>query len=457
MSHRNSYSQASSPYPGPDSARFLTKADFTPAEPGLITICISSPYLDGSQVLWGSNSTKVFKADPDGRKIKYIDYMLKEDANLASMVSVDEMLSGAYTLIDRDNIFYVPRLKKLFAFGDAVEDDAYSDIVVKRSFEIPESKLRDPEEKIVGLNMTYDGMIVFVTSHGLVGVVSHSFETAYFYSFEDGEEISNSIACDEDGGIYVVTSKYMHRVQWTGSELTTEETEGGWTASYETGEGTSGVRLGVGSGATPTLMGTGGQDKFVCITDGMDLMNMVLFWRDEIPSDWEQVAGTKDRRIAAQVPVTFGDPDAESSLSEQSVCIRGYGALIVNNQVKRNKDSSVINMLMSGIDSNAPYGAEKFEWDPDTRTMATAWVNETVSIPNGIPSMSSATNLLYGVGQGRFHTWTFEALDWDTGESVFSFPYGATPAFNSAFAATEIGLDGHLYTGTTLGFARMRP
>ena len=39
----------------------------------------------------------------------------------------------------------------------------------------------------------------------------------------------------------------------------------------ETGEDVSGPRLGPGSGSTPTLMGTGGQDRFVVITDGQPL------------------------------------------------------------------------------------------------------------------------------------------------------------------------------------------
>jgi hypothetical protein len=38
---------------------------------------------------------------------------------------------------------------------------------------------------------------------------------------------------------------------------------------------------------------------------------------------------------------------------------------------------------------------------------------------------------------------------------VFSRVYGVTPAFNSAYAATEIGADGALYSGTLLGMARM--
>ncbi len=305
--------------------------------------------------------------------------------------------------------------------------------------------------------MTYDGMIAFVTNQGLVGVISRSFDDVYYLALEDGEEVSNSVACDEEGGIYVVTSEKMYRVQWTGTELTIDESKGGWAAEYETGDGVLGLRLGAGSGATPTLMGTGDQDKFVCITDGNDLMNIVLFWRDKIPSDWNHIEGTKDRRIAVQVPVAFGDADATVSLSEQSACIRGYDAVVVNNQLKSDLESNGLSMLLSGITFNAPYGAEKFKWDPVAREMTTAWVNQDVSIPNGVPTMSSETGLMYGVGQGPLGIWTFEALHWETGEPVFTFNYGFSSACNSAFAATQIGLDGHLYTGTLLGIVRMRP
>lgn len=452
MSHRNPYAQASSPYPGPRSIQLTTRSSFHIGMPGLITLAISGKYPDGKRVIWGSSSTHVFKAD---ESLNYIKTMTKENLTVSSVFSTDEMLSGAYTLVDKDNTFYMPRFTKIFAFGDAITGNRYSDIIIQGVYEIPASQLIDPAEKIVGLSMTWDGMLAFATSHGLVGVVSRFFDKAYYYRFPAGEFVSNSIACDEKGGIYVVTNKNMYRVQWTGSALTIDPDKGGWSAGYETGDA-SGIRLGAGSGSTPTLMGTGNQDKFVIITDGQNLMHLVLFWRDEIPTDWQQIPGTKSRRIAAQVPVTFGDPNATETLSEQSVCVRGYGIAVVNNQLKVSLNNQVISVLLSGITPIAPYGVEKFVWDPMTRTLKTAWVNKSVSIPNGIPSMSQATNLFYGVGK-KLGAWTFEALDWTTGKSVFSYPYGMTPANNSAYAATEIGLDGSLLTGTLTGMVVMKP
>lgn len=461
MTHRNPYCQASSPYPGPKKAEIDTDKDFNIGMPGLITMAFSPVYPNGERVIWGSSSTMVFKADKD---LNYLAVVGKDDLSLSSVFDTGEMLSGAYTLVDRNNVFYMPRFTKIFAFRDKVQGSPSSAINVKGVFEIDPGMIVDAEEKIVGLSLTWDGMLAFATSHGLVGVVSRDFRRSFYHRFEPEsplepqETISNSIACDEDGGIYAVTDKRMYRVQWTGNQLSIDSNLGGWSAEYEIGE-QGGVRLGAGSGSTPSLMGTGGQDKFVVITDGKNLMNLVLFWRGAIPDDWKQIPGTKSRRIAAQVPVTFGNPDAENTLSEQSVCVRGYGALVVNNQLEFPLGTQAINILLSGVIINAPYGAEKFQWnpDPEIRTLDTAWVNKKVSFPNGIPCMSQATNMVYGVGQGILGGWTFEALDWATGKSVFSYRYGTGPFFNSAYAGMEIGLDSELYTGTLSGMAKMIP
>ncbi len=453
MSHRNSYCQASSGYTGPSSPDGY-EVDFKSGFPGLITMAISGTYPDGKRVVWGSDLRRVFKLDINGRKISSIDYYRKESSG-SGYGLVERATSGAYTLVDRDGVFFVPGFTRIMAFTDEISGKADSDIVLKGTYTIPQERLHGKSDKIVGINLTYDGMIVFATSGGTIAAVTRSFDRAY-YIYLGEEEISNSIACDENGGVYVVTSRKMYRVQWTGSELTLDEKSGAWSAEYETGSGQSGIRLGAGSGSTPTVMGTGGQDKFVVITDGQDLMHLVIFWRDAIPSDWKGIRGAKDRRIAAQVPVRFGDPNAVFSISEQSVCVRGYGALVVNNYLRSDSGSKFGNILLSGVSSIAPYGAEKFEWDPASRTMRSVWVNTGVSLPNGIPCMSSATGLVYGIGK-RGKYWTMEALDWNTGESVFYIPVGAGPWYNSAYAAIEIGDAGNMFTGTALGMVRLSP
>jgi len=420
--------------------------------PGLITVAISGAYPDGSRVIWGSNQSDVFTADPSFGG-GYYDKFPKEDVNL---FDVDSAMSGAYTVVDHEGTFYVPRFEKITAYVNEVPGDPLSGIVIRSVYEIPPESLHGEDDMIVGLNLTYDGMLAFATRRGTVGVLSRTLEEATLLYLGEEDEVSNSIACDETGGIFVVSSRRMYRVQWTGTDLTREEAAGGWTAEYETGEGSDGVRLGEGSGATPTLMGTGNQDRFVVITDGRELMHIVLFWRDEIPADWEQIPGARDRRIAAQVPVLFGDPQATESLSEQSVCVRGYGALVVNNQLQIPVENRTLAILLSGDPEIAPYGAEKFQWDPVDRKLRSVWVNAEISLPNGIPCMSAATNLIYDVGQ-RDGVWTMEALDWDTGASRFFCEVDSKMKYNSAYAATEVGLDNALYTGTLFGMERFHP
>jgi len=461
MTHRNPYCQASSIYPGPQREGMKVYGDFLSGSLGLITATISHEYPDGRHVIWGNNLSTVFKVDTNGQILSYIDVLEKADhlelsdygANSATLTEKGK--SGAYTLVDKDGVFFIPYFTRIYGFRDAVPGDPDSAIVVFKEFEIPQARLHGEDDYIVGMNLTYDGMIAFATSRGTVGVVSRSLDNAYYLYLGDDEEVSNTIACCEQNGIYVVTSGYMYRVQWTGTELTIDS-HGGWRAEYDVGEDSSGIRLGKGSGATPTLMGIDGQDKFVVITDGQALMHLVLFWRNEIPGDWTQIPGAKDRRTAAQVPVTFGDPFAAESLSEQSVCVRGYGALVVNNQMSKDFGKPALNILFSGLPDIAPYGAEKFEWNAGSRELSSAWVNTGVSLPNGIPSMSSTTNLIYDIGQ-RSGVWTLEAIDWSTGESVFHRELGPNLRYNSAYAGTGIGLRGRLYTGTLSGLLRILP
>jgi len=489
MCHRNAYCQASSPYPGLTGPPASEEEDFLPGRVGTITANFSSRYPDGGRIIWASCYGRVIKIDPEGDKLRYIDMIESEPVQWAPDDIVSEIwatmscreladllarvlpperklregelgpgASGVYPVLGSDGIFYQGLGRKIIAYGDQVEGKRLSPIEVKRVYKIPEDLLPREWDKICGLVMTYDGMLAFATSCGLVGIVDRGFEKAHYLLLGEGSEYNyNSIAADEDGGIYVVTHKHMYRVQWTGEKLTIDEDEGGWSAEYGTGHPTSlKVQTQAGSGSTPTLMGTSDQDKFVVITDGEELMNIVLFWRDKIPDDWEQIPGTNDRRVAAQVPITFGDPSRKRSFSDQSVLVRGYGAFVVNNEFQKYEETTVLNTLLSGETDHAPYGCEKFEWDPEARQLRSVWANQEVSFPNAIPTMSSATNLIYSIGQ-RNGVWTLEAVDWDTGASAFYYELGDRARHNSAFAACQVGPDGCIYYGTFLGMTRIWP
>lgn len=465
MSHRNPYVQASSPLPGPTTRDSLAYPRYSAGGFINITQAMSAPYADGTIVAWGSSMNNVYKNTVSASKLGRIDRIKKpESVNLANATT------GAYTLLDKDNHFYVPGSGKLYAYTDMVTGDAHSKIRLARTFTLPAATLRaEPKnDPIVGINMTWDGYVAIATKRGTVMVVKRDFSEFHYVQLGDGsgEEVSNSIAVDENGGIYVVTSEAMYRVQWTGTELTLDNAAGAWRSTYENGADVQVPgRLGAGSGSTPTLMGVGDQDKFVVITDGQQVTNLVLFWRDAIPEDWQPIAPGKDRRIAAEMPVNYGNPDIARSMSEQSVLVSGYGAVVVNNDygITRQSANPLLANLLNGFVvffSNtakyAPYGVEKFEWNPATRTLDVAWVNNQISCPNGIPTMSRASNLFYCIGQ-RKGVWNVEGLDWDSGASVFYRPMSALPIHNSFYASTQIGPWGDIWTGTTTGVVQIAP
>ena len=161
----------------------------------------------------------------------------------------------------------------------------------------------------------------------------------------------------------------------------------------------------------PTLLGTGTGDKLIAIADGQTFMHVNLFWRSDIPADWTGLVG-HDLRLAAEAPITFGDPTATRSATEQSLTGRDYDVMAVSNAYGAPYDTQggKLAVFNSGNPDIAPHGAEKFRWDPATRTIASVWTNTTVSCPNGIPSMSTATGYAYCWG-ARNGFWGLEGLD----------------------------------------------
>lgn len=475
-SHRGSYAQASSPFPGPRPGDTISYEHQLGILGVPIVVDFTEQYEDGGRAVWFSvvatpDGETVYKADYETGQL--IDQLGKQDEGQLPEPGSGGV-SGAYNILDSKNRLIVARPGRLDVYADAVKGDRFSPIERLIKFELPAKALCGSEDKVVGITMLYDGSIAFATELGVVGTVPGNPKemtagSVKSISLNEGscegatledkslDAVSNSIAADENGGIYVVTSKAMYKFAWDGKRL-----EQDWRTRYETGLGT-GVRLGDGSGSTPSLMGTDAKDdRFVVITDGQELMHLDLIWRDRIPKDWKGLDG-RPRRIACEVPVTFGDPNATESLSEQSVMVRGNSAIVVNNKLQNEAifeglppNQRIIAAALAGQDpENAPYGIERIDWNPKKRTCSVKWVNEEISIPNGIPSMSTATNLVYGIGQRGGH-WGLEGLDFDTGKSKLWAPSSNLPTDNSFYAATTVGPDGSVWTGTFTGFTVFR-
>lgn len=477
--HHDAYAQQAAPAPGPRSAEGLA-AEF------LMTDSFGSPlvspaYPDGRRVMWLSSQGWVYKiaaGEPQLRIIskarKPVTFGLEAEEVESTIGWVDWLLggwfetpfalwvgysfdlqrrfspNGVYAVTSADNkLYFIQDDTKIIAYGDVRAGDAESPITALGEFVLPEAQRSDPAERIYGLMMTYDGRIAFVTSHGLVGVVSPDMASAVYLRLPNGDQVSNSIATCEKGGIYVVTDKKMYRVQWTGSALSLDPATGAWTSDYDTGGQQGDIRIGNGSGSTPTLMGgPDDEDRLVVISDGATRMNLVAFWRDAVPDGGSRIAG--------QIPVTFGDPNATAVQSEQSVLVSGYGALVVNNTLQRRPTAfPPVNVFFSAKPDVQPFGAERFTWDTAANRFTSTWASRTLSFPNTIPHMSAGSGAVYGVG-AREGAWTLEAVDWETGQELFTLPLGTSVRWNSYYMPTTIFPDGSIVYGSAFGVVRVR-
>lgn len=461
--------------------------------PGHFGGAVSSPYPNGRRVVWSNGRENIVKLDHESFEVLAtyqipgmtptpVEAMEEALAGLDTLTGSDRQvlalqlaaryltgLGGVYYVLDSDNAFFVGGTEEIVKYVDADPADPASPIVEAARWRRPEAI----SGEFVGVNMTYDGKLVLVTENGWLLIVERDFssyealllpfaieEDAAGYSERKRVEtgrggngwVRNSMAVGDDGGIYVASLNHMHKVIWDGRSLHADPARGAWSDRFRNGAGN-------GTGATPSLMGFGDEDRFVVLTDGDALMNVVLFWRDEIPADWQQLPGAPSRRIAGQLPANMGDPARTAIQSEQSVVVAGYGALVVNNEpasIPPGFPPLALRLLVSYLGDDpayTPHGVQKFEWDPVARTLREAWVNREVASPNTVPLVSLPANLVYTNGV-RDRKWTLEALDWKTGRSAFHQVLGGA-RYNGFFSGVVIDQDGRIVLGAPFGKFRI--
>lgn len=465
-----------------------SRVRYEPVGPGHFGSYVSGRYPDGRRVVWSNGGTNVVKLDeatfhvlatlPLAGTTQWTpaqadDYVHQLDTTTGSdrlgiatklAVEVLRKISGVYALLDRDNQLYVTTDRGFVVYGDAVKDDPDSAIVVKRRYDLP----ADATGPVVGLNMTYDGRVALVTEDGWVAVVTRDVRATVTRQLPGGEGgkaaaysasqrdkglvgygwVRNSMAIDDAGGIYVASNDRLHKLVWNGRALSVA-----WSEPYRNGRG-------LGTGATPVLMGFGDEDRFVVLTDGDDLMNVTLYWRDAIPAGWHQLAGAPSRRVAGFVPANMGDPTRTAIQSEQAVVVAGYGALVVNNEPASvpagfpgGRARALLVSYLGDDPAFTPHGMQKVAWEPSTRRLRTAWVNKDMSSPNAVPYVSTGSSTAYTIGV-RDRKWTLEGVDWATGRPRFSWSLGGA-RYNSLFSGVQVDRRGRIVYGTMWGIARL--
>lgn len=375
------------------------------------------------------------------------------------------LLNGAYSLVDRDNVVYTNFGKGIYAFRLKDAADPAGGIEIVSAIEdvgnlqggTPPAGLR-----LFGLTMTYDGFIIINYSNG-IAVIGRDFNTAtaQFYPFGEDEAVSNSLSVDEKNGIYIATDKLMRKLVWTGSRISDLESDGAWSSPYDAPSDASPpvIKFGLGTGSTPTLMGFGNEpDKLVVITDGAKQMNIVAFWRNDIPADFTQRPGTISRRIAGQIQVTCGfSPLPDWIQSEQSVAVNGYGAFVVNNipadceKTDLAGKNKLLTAALMGPGYGTCYGIERFRWDTGSRAWVSVWARSDVSSTSMVPVHSQSSGMALVSGYTNERGWEVTGLDWDTGDTVHQTLFGWQNYGNGAYALLEYLEDGDLIFNSIVG------
>ena len=359
--------------------------------------------------------------------------------------------NGTYSLVGSDNrLYYSTADSRILVLELVNPKNPSAGIRIANSLDFKQFFRPDPvgpiPETTVGLAMTYDGHLVVATTKGVSVLNRDLGEEPSQVFFAADETVSNSVAVDERGGIYVASDQLMRKLKWTGSKLSDDSADGAWAAPYDTGQQPPSVKFGGGTGSTPTLMGFGDDaDKLVVITDGSDRMKLVAFWRDKIPGDAVPVAGAKSPRIADQIPVTAGlDPLPQFIQSEQSVVVNQYGAFVVNNIRPAGDPDRLVDVLAGGPVLDPPHGMQRFEWDPATNKWQSVWTRGDVVATSMVPAASSGSNQVMVNGYTKADGWEVTGLDWDTGATVQRVIFGQDNLGNGAYALIQYAPNGDL-------------
>jgi hypothetical protein len=384
--------------------------------------------------------------------------IVEATASMGTMgVNLETGINGVYNLFDKDGYHYCvfggTKVLKSFDDNDPKADlriVAFKDVVDDLPPDVAKSVTR-----IIGLGMTYDGHLA-AAAPGAALVLDRDLNVKSYVSFGD-EAVDNSICLDDKGGVYVVTSKRMLRLAWTGTKLSNDEKDGAWESPYESMDPAKAMALGAisrGSGTTPTLMGFGDDpDKLIVIADAAEAgTNLVAFWREDIPAEFKQKPGTLSRRIADQIKI-----DISTLTIEPSPNVLAYGVAVINGSYPEPfPEPGPPNQFTAGVTRKAPLGVQKFIWNSDERKFEKAWTNMEVDNTDiMVPVVSAATNLIYCATKidGDY---AYVALDWTTGETkkTWLFPDDSRK-WNALGGITTVLDDGDLLIGGAFAIKRL--
>jgi hypothetical protein len=275
----------------------------------------------------------------------------------------------------------------------------------------------------------------YTTAEGTIGIVGDGISKQL--TFPNGERIQNSIAVNERGA-FVVSNFALYLVTMDAGAPRIA-----WRTPYERGTKLKPGQIDLGSGTTPTLMGS----RFVVIGDGSAPMKVVVI---------DQASG----RILDAQPVFT---DKRGSASENSVITHGDAIVIGNTYGYENP------LRLPHTEG----GLVCFGVDPATGRMKQRWYKPEIDVFTATPKLSRKNGLIYAYSRralGRPATskltvqgkereeWVLLGVDFRTGELVYRLPLfrGEHHTHNdNGWSTISLGHDDALYLGMWNGCVRV--
>jgi hypothetical protein len=334
----------------------------------------------------------------------------------------NDFAGGGYFYLDERDRAVVPTTTR-HLYVVAVRDAGFA---LERDYDLTSAvPLGD---KVISALPDWSGRYWFASTKGVVGTVDPASGTVR--RLDLAEEIANSFAVDDGGGVYVVTQKALYRLDAAGDGAPAV----GWREQYRNSGISKPGQVHAGSGTTPTVM-EGGR---VAIADNDDPMNVVVYKKAR------QVSGS---RIVCTQPVF----SKGASATDQSL-IAARNSIVVENNYGHGSPTSV-----NDGKTTTP-GIERVDIKKSGRGCHRMWHSDEIA-PSVVPKLSIETGLVYTYTKPRrsddTDAWYFTAIDFCTGRTAYRRLTGTGLGYNNNFAPVTLGPDGSAYVGALGGLIRL--
>jgi hypothetical protein len=337
-----------------------------------------------------------------------------------------DFAGGGYFYLDHEDRAVIPTTHRHIWVVEQTQGPLGPGFRLTRDYDV--SGTIAPDDKLFSALPDWSGRIWWVSQAGVVGTIAP--DSGAIRTFDTHEQITNSFAVDETGGVYIVTDAALYRFDADpgGTPAVT------WREQYAN----SGVRkpgqVSPGSGTTPTLVGS----RYVAITDNADPMNVVVYRR---------ARGVSGSRLSCTRAVF----DRGAGATDNSLIGIGKSLIVENNYGYSGPTATT-----QGATTTP--GLERVDITDDGGRCKGVWRSAEIA-PSVVPKLSLATGLVYTYTKpaGRSDdAWYFTALDFRSGATAYKRLAGTGLGFNNHYAPVSLGPDGTAYVGTLGGLVLLR-